>query len=104
MGELIRDIVLYTWRWCSWLRHVFILSLDFNRSSTPSRSEGDLSADKINRDSWRGISKLLSRGYSLELDGEKTRVIGLNDEGGLSVLLEGEKSEIQSIEKLTWLF
>ena len=45
-----------------------------------------------------------SRGYSLEVDGEKPRVIGLNNEGGLSVLLEGEKSEIQSIEKLTWLF
>ena len=66
--------------------------------------ENNLSADKFNRDSWRGLSKLLSRGYSLEVDGEKTRVIGLNNEGGLSVLLEGEKSEIQSIEKLTWLF
>ena len=66
--------------------------------------ENNLSADKFNRDSWRGLSKLLSRGYSLEVDGEKPRVIGLNNEGGLSVLLEGEKSEIQSIEKLTWLF
>ena len=66
--------------------------------------ENNLSADKFNRDSWRGLSKLLSRGYSLEVDGEKNRVIGLNNEGGLSVSLEGEKSEIQSIEKLTWLF
>jgi hypothetical protein len=40
----------------------------------------------------------------LDLEGEKTRVIGLNNEGGLTVLLKGEKSEIQSIEKLNWLF
>ena len=62
------------------------------------------SLDIVKKDSWRGLSKLLSRGYSLELKGNKTRVIGLDNDGGLSVLIEGEKTQVQSIEKLTWLF
>ena len=64
----------------------------------------DLSPDILKRDSWRGLSKLLSRGYSLKIKEKKSRIVGLNGDGGLSTLIEGEKSQHQSIDELTWLF
>ena len=63
-----------------------------------------LSYDILKKDSWRGLSKLLSRGYSLKIKDEKTRIIGLDDDGGLSIFMEGEKSHNQRIDELTWLF
>ena len=64
----------------------------------------NLSSDILKKDSWRGLSKLLSRGYTLKTKDKKTRVIGLGDDGGLTVFIEGEKSHNQNIEQLTWLF
>ena len=64
----------------------------------------NLSPDILKRDSWRGLSKLLSRGYSLKIKDKKSRIIGLDGNGGLSTLIEGKKSLNQSIDELTWLF
>ena len=64
----------------------------------------NLSLDILKRDSWRGLSKLLSRGYSLKIKDKKSRIIGLDGDGGLSTLIEGKKSQNQSIDMLTWLF
>ena len=64
----------------------------------------NLYPDILKRDSWRGLSKLLSRGYSLKIKDIKSRIIGLDGDGGLSTLIEGKKSQNQSIDELAWLF
>ena len=41
---------------------------------------------------------------SLKIKDKKSRIIGLDGDGGLSTLIEGKKSQNQSIDELTWLF
>ena len=64
----------------------------------------NLSPHMLKKDSWRGLSKLLSRGYSLKTKGKKTRITGLDNDGGLSVFIEGKKTHKKNIDELTWLF
>ena len=64
----------------------------------------NLLSDKIEIESWRGISKLFSRGYSLKISNEKARVVGINDYGELITIYRGNEIIIEDLDNLNWLF
>ncbi|MBF26752.1 MAG: hypothetical protein CMA98_03080 [Euryarchaeota archaeon] len=66
--------------------------------------ENNLTSNSIKIESWRGISKLLSRGYSLQIKDEKTRVVGMNENGELITLSGKRKINADNLDKIYWLF
>lgn len=58
----------------------------------------------IRSDSWRSLSKLISRGYSLDKHGVGARITGLMLDGSLSISSNNCKKEIQDLDSLKWLF
>jgi len=64
----------------------------------------NLPSNYVVSESWRGLSKLLSRGHTLRLNGKETRVIGINKEGELVLLLDEKKVVNDSLDKMQWLF
>ena len=59
---------------------------------------------QIEIESWRGLSKLLSRGYSLESDKKKIRITGMSNSGKLIIFYHNSNQEVEDFEKLKWLF
>mgnify|MGYP003307945902 FL=1 len=59
---------------------------------------------QIEIESWRGLSKLLSRGYSLESDKKKIRITGMSNSGKLIKFYHNSNQEVEDFEKLKWLF
>jgi len=55
-------------------------------------------------ESWRGLSKLLSRGYSLESEKNNIRITGLSNSGKLIKFYHNCNQEVEDFEKLKWLF
>ena len=66
--------------------------------------DNNLASNSIKTESWRGISKLLSRGYSLRIKDEKTRVVGMNDDGELITLSGERENNTGNLDKIYWLF
>ena len=66
--------------------------------------DNNLASNSIKTESWRGISKLLSRGYSLRIKDEKTRVVGMNDDGELITLSGKRENNTGNLDKIYWLF
>ena len=66
--------------------------------------DDELSLNRIKIESWRGVSRLLSRGYSLQIKDEKARVVGLNDEGELIALSGERENNAENLERIYWLF
>ncbi len=54
--------------------------------------------------SWRGISSSLSEGAFPRALGRGTRVVGLDESGGLILEDEGEVSVITDVDELVWFF
>jgi hypothetical protein len=54
--------------------------------------------------SWRGISRQLSRGVSIELGGTNLRPVGISTSGGLEALGRESSRIIDDLDGLEWLF
>ena len=55
-------------------------------------------------DSWRNLSKLVSRGYSLKKNQTNSRIIKLKSSGELKITAEHKQENVQDIDSLEWLF
>ena len=60
--------------------------------------------DKLLDISWRGISRLLSKGVSIELGGVHLRPVGLTVDGGLEALGQEAPMIIDDLDGLEWSF
>ena len=54
--------------------------------------------------SWYSLSRLLSTGVSLTLDGESVRVVGLNRMGEIEVCGRSGEVLVRDLEELDWRF
>jgi biotin-(acetyl-CoA carboxylase) ligase len=52
--------------------------------------------------SWRALSKSLSRGVDISLEGESLRAVGLSPEGHLLTETAGEEREVSAVGGLEW--
>ena len=66
--------------------------------------DNKIQGDRIKDKAWNSMSRLLSRGYSLKIKNREVRIIGMNEQGELVVLSNGETQIIQSIDDLRWSF
>ena len=66
--------------------------------------ENKFDIDEIKSKSWRILSKLISRGYSLNKDGISSRITALETDGYLSIISNIDNGNIHDIDSLEWLF
>jgi biotin-(acetyl-CoA carboxylase) ligase/methylase of polypeptide subunit release factors len=63
-----------------------------------------LKTEEMKSESWRSLTKLLSRGYTLGSDHGSSRVIKLNTNGELSIFSNESKENIHNLDSLRWSF
>ena len=63
-----------------------------------------INADMMKFESWRSLTKLLSRGYSLNSKTGGSRVTKLNQDGELSITSFGHQENICDLDSLKWSF
>jgi hypothetical protein len=61
-------------------------------------------ADELLDISWRGISRQLSRGVSINLEGINLRPVGISASGGLEALGHESSRIVDDLDGLEWLF
>ena len=66
--------------------------------------ENKIDIDKIKSKSWRILSRLMSRGYSLNRDGINSRITALEKEGYLSIISNNYSENIYDMDSIEWLF
>ena len=66
--------------------------------------ENKFDIGEIKSESWRILSRLISRGYSLNMDGISSRITALETDGYLSIISNNHSREIHDIDSLEWLF
>jgi biotin-(acetyl-CoA carboxylase) ligase len=66
--------------------------------------ENKIDKDGIKSESWRSLSKLISRGYTIETEKGNSRITKLNTNGELSVVLNNYEENINNIESIRWSF
>ena len=66
--------------------------------------ENKFDIGKIKSESWRILSRLISRGYSLNMDGISSRITALETDGYLSIISNNHSRNIHDIDTLEWLF
>ena len=66
--------------------------------------ENKFDIGEIKSESWRILSRLISRGYSLNMDGISSRITALETDGYLSIISNNHSRNIHDIDTLEWLF
>ena len=66
--------------------------------------ENKFDINEIKSESWRMLSRLMSRGYSLNIDGISSRITALETDGYLSIISKNHSRNIHDIDSLEWLF
>ena len=66
--------------------------------------ENKFDIGEIKSESWRILSRLISRGYSLKMDGISSRITALETDGYLSIISNNHSRNIHDIDTLEWLF
>ena len=62
------------------------------------------SLDEMISISWNGISRVLSRGASIEVDGTVVRPCGLTENGEIETTGEHSSKTIRDLDRIRWLF
>jgi biotin-(acetyl-CoA carboxylase) ligase len=66
--------------------------------------ENKFDIDEIISESWRILSRLMSRGYTLNMDGISSRITALETDGYLTIISDNHSRNIHDIDTLEWLF
>jgi biotin-(acetyl-CoA carboxylase) ligase len=66
--------------------------------------ENKIDIDEIKSKSWRILSRLMSRGYSLNTDGISSRITALEKDGYLSIISNNCSENIYDMDSTEWSF
>ena len=66
--------------------------------------EDKVDKNQIKSESWRSLSKLTSRGYTIETEKGSSRITKLNTNGELSVVSNNYEENINNVESIRWSF
>ena len=66
--------------------------------------ENEINIGEIKSKSWRILSRLISRGYSLNVEEKSARVTELKSDGYLTINSDNMSRDIIDLDSLEWLF
>lgn len=64
----------------------------------------DNSPESLQIDSWKALSRLLSRGQEVGYQGKECRVVGIDSDGFLHIVSGGKRKALSSTDGLVWEF
>jgi biotin-(acetyl-CoA carboxylase) ligase len=64
----------------------------------------DNSPMSLQIDSWKALSRLLSRGQRVEYKGKEVRVVGIDSDGFLHIVDRGNRKALSTTDDLVWGF
>jgi hypothetical protein len=63
-----------------------------------------INIENIQLESWKGISKLMSRGVYTNTKNKNSRVVSINESGSLEFEMSGERILVSDLDSIKWKY